>query len=358
MNYREIISIYQKKHYLLSLMLELTFSCQFKCPFCYNERSKKGKVLNLERYGEILRDGKELGALFLTLTGGEPTLNKFFFKICKIANDLNYSIRIKSNGYNWDKNFIKRLKEEVNPFNVDLSIHSVREETFEKITGVKGSFESFFNTVENLIKENIRIRFKLPLNILNEKEVEEIFDFSKNLRVEIDGFAEITPTDDGKIYPLNYTASVEGIKKMYEQIYSINIDKDFNFISEEEIDKMELDEEYVCGAGVLSVLIDPFGNLYPCVAWRQKLGNLWEKGLKKIWNSKKMEDFLKINREAKERKKKVEILKDELFCPGSAYSQFKNPLTIYPECIKIAKIRKKVLEDKRKEKEYERKEKI
>lgn len=339
-------------------MLELTYACQFKCPFCYNEKDKKGKLLNLKKYGEILKEGRELGALFLTLTGGEPTLNKLFFKVCRIANHFSYSIRIKSNGYNWDENFIKRLKEEVNPFNVDLSIHSIKKETFERITGIKGSFESFMNTVEILRKENIRVRFKLPVNSINEGEIEEIFEFSKKLNIGIDAFAEITPTDDGKIYPLNYTASKEGIKKMYEMIYSFKRDENFNFISEEEIDRMEMEDEYVCGAGVLSVLIDPFGNLYPCVSWRQGLGNLWERSLEEIWNSKEMENFLKISKEAKKRKGKVEILKNEFFCPGCAYSQYKNPLTIYPECIKIAKIRKDVLSKLRKEKEYERKKEI
>lgn len=358
MNYKDLILSYQKKHYLLSLMLELTYSCQFKCPFCYNEKNKKGKKLNIIKYEELLKEGKELGALYLTLTGGEPTLNKLFFKICKIANNLNYSIRIKSNGYNWDKNFIKRLKEEVNPFNVDLSIHSLKKDVFEKITNLKGSFESFMKTVQDLKSENVRIRFKFPVNNINEGEIEDIFKFAQNLNIGIDAFAEITPTDEGEIFPLNYIASDAGIKKMYEMIYFIRKNDNFSFISEEEMDKMDLKDEYVCGAGTMTATIDPYGNFYPCVAWRQKLGNLWEKTLKEIWISKEAKKLIELNREAKKRKEKVPLLKEEFFCLGNAYSQFKNPLTIYPECIKIAKIRKSVLNEIRKEKEYERKKEI
>lgn len=339
-------------------MLELTFGCQFRCPFCYNEKNKRGKTLDIKKYEEILKDGKELGALYLTLTGGEPTLSKLFFQICKIANDLNYSIRIKSNGYNWDSFFVKKLKKKVNPFNVDLTIHSTRKETFERITGVKGSFENFLKTLENLKKEGIRIRFKFPVNSINEDEIEGVFKFAQKLNIIVDAFAEITPTDDGKIFPLNYLASQEGIKKMYEFLFLQKNINDLDFISEEEMDEMDMAEEYVCGAGVLSGLIDPFGNFYPCVAWRQNLGNLWEKSLKEIWNSKEMKELLNINKEAKKRKKKVEILKNELFCPGNAYSQFKNPLTIYPECIKISRIKKSVFNKIRKEKEYERKKEI
>lgn len=352
MNYQEFISKCWENHRLLSLMLELTYSCQFKCPFCYNEKNKKGKLLNLKKYKELLKDAKNEGALYLTLTGGEPTLNKLFFQICNIANELYYSIRIKSNGYNWTKEFVEKLKEEVNPFNIDLSIYGANKETYEKISKVKGSFESFLKTIENLKKENIRIRFKFPVNSINEGEIDEVFEFAKTLSIEIDAFVELSSQDNGSLAPLNYIASEKGIEKMFENYLKNNSKIEDKFLSEEEIDKLKIKSKFVCGAGISSLTIDPFGEVFPCVAWRDSLGNLWDDSLKSIWKSKKTKEIININKEAEKRKKLVQILEGELFCPGIALAQYKNPLTIYPEAVKISKIRK------RKEMKYEGKKEI
>lgn len=352
MSYQEFISKCWENHRLLSIMLELTYNCQFKCPFCYNEKKKKGKLLNLKKYEELLKDAKSEGAIYLTLTGGEPTLNKLFFQICKIANELYYSIRIKSNGYNWTKEFVEKLKEEVNPFNIDLSIYGAKKETYERISKVKDSFESFLKTIENLKKENIRIRFKFPVNSINESEIDEVFEFAKKLNIGIDAFAELSPKDSGELAPLDYTASEKGIEKLYENYLKNNHNLENKFLSEEEIDKLKIKSKFVCGAGISSLTISPFGEVFPCVAWRDPLGNLWDSNLKKIWRSKKLKEIININKKAKERKKLVQILEGELFCPGIALAQYKNPLTIYPEAVKIAKIKK------RKEKEYEGKKEI
>ncbi len=339
MNYQEFLSKCWENHRLLSLMLELTFACQYKCPFCYNEKNIREKILNLKKYEEILKDAKSEGCLYLTLSGGEPTLSKDFFKICKIANGLNYSIRIKSNGYNWEKDFVKRLKDEVSPFNVDLSLLGGTEKTYEKVSGVLGSFRKFLKTIEYLKKEGIRIRFKFPLNSLNEKEVDGVFKFARELEIKIDGFAEITPMNNGDLFPLNFSPSKEAIIKMYENIYKLN-NRETLFFSEEEMDKMELDSPFACGAGIANLCIDPYGNVFPCVAWRHKVGNLWEKGLKDIWNSKEINKIISINKRANKRKKINPSLKGEIFCPGMAEIQYKNPLTIYPEAVKISKLRK------------------
>lgn len=352
MNYQEFISKCWENHRLLSIMLELTYSCQFKCPFCYNEKKKKGKLLTLKKYEELLEDAKGEGALYLTLTGGEPTLNKLFFQICNTANELHYSIRIKSNGYNWTKEFVKKLKEEVNPFNIDLSIFGAKKETYEKISKIKGSFENFLKTIENLKKENVRIRFKFPVNSINEGEIDEVFEFAKKLNIGIDAFAELSPQDNGALAPLNYIASEKGIEKMFKNYLKNNSNMKNKFLSEEELDKLNIKSKFVCGAGISSSTIDPFGEVFPCVAWRVSLGNIWDNSLKKIWRSKKLKEIIDVNKKAKERKKLVQILEGEFFCPGIALAQYKNPLTIYPEAVKIAKIRK------RKENEYEGKKEI
>ena len=38
-----------------------------------------------------------------------------------------------------------------------------------------------------------------------------------------------------------------------------------------------------CGAGSATVTVDPFGNVYPCVQWRRRVGNLHEQSIQTTW---------------------------------------------------------------------------
>src|SRR5437867_1945742 len=44
--------------------------------------------------------------------------------------------------------------------------------------------------------------------------------------------------------------------------------------------------EAACGTGRSALAIDPYGNIYPCVQWRRKAGNIKElKSLKEMWHT-------------------------------------------------------------------------
>ncbi len=39
----------------------------------------------------------------------------------------------------------------------------------------------------------------------------------------------------------------------------------------------------ICGTASANVVLDPFGNVLPCVQWRRPLGNVREQSLEEIW---------------------------------------------------------------------------
>jgi len=41
-----------------------------------------------------------------------------------------------------------------------------------------------------------------------------------------------------------------------------------------------------CAALRASAFINPYGNLYPCIEWNKKIGNIKKMSFKKIWYSK------------------------------------------------------------------------
>ena len=76
----------------------------------------------------------------LTLSGGEPLANRHFFEIGQLARELGFVTRIKSNGHALNEDIARRLRAEVDPFTIELSLHGATAETHDRQTRVARQF--------------------------------------------------------------------------------------------------------------------------------------------------------------------------------------------------------------------------
>ena len=88
-----------------------------------------------------------------------------------------------------------------------------------------------------------------------------------------------------------------------------------------------------CGAGSSGIAIDPFGDVLPCVEWRQPIGNLHERNIKSIWSAEA--EWCGVRQTTQEVKKQLNQDFGESshllgFCPGIARSLNNDPHYIYP----------------------------
>jgi MoaA/NifB/PqqE/SkfB family radical SAM enzyme len=332
---------------LLALLFELTYACDLRCPFCYNEKERRGRPLSFEDYARIFGEGREEGALYLTLSGGEPTLHPRFFEIGKQATALGYSVRIKTNGHGLNEAALVRIRQEIDPYNLDVSIHGASPGTHDAATGIPDSFARLGLLVDSARAIGLRVRLKFPLTRRNEHEVTQVFALARSWGLGLDPFAEITPHDTGNLEPVQMMASLDGIRAMYREHARAGARPDAAFLGEEEQDRMRPageTEEFACGAGLTTLCVDPFGAVYPCVGWRRPAGDLHEKSLKEIWRDLPLQRITEENREAGARKGLNPSLQGELFCPGRAWLQYGSPWTVYPEAVMMARSRRQALD--------------
>ena len=87
-----------KKGKILSAMIELLDQCNFHCRYCY-VRGSTNSTLSLESVKKVLDQLREVGCIWLTLTGGEPLLHPHFLEIYNYAYDLGFAVTILTNGY-------------------------------------------------------------------------------------------------------------------------------------------------------------------------------------------------------------------------------------------------------------------
>src|SRR3982751_3777110 len=84
----------------LWLLAELTYRCPLHCVFCYNpvDFARQETELSTDDWLRVLRQGREMGAVHLGLSGGEPLVRDDLEKIVAEARSLGYYTNLLTSG--------------------------------------------------------------------------------------------------------------------------------------------------------------------------------------------------------------------------------------------------------------------
>ncbi len=266
---------------LLSVLVELGYQCPLRCVFCYNDRQAPARQLTLDQYLTLLRDASELGAIYLTLSGGEPTVHPYFFTVGAEARKLGFVVRVKSAGSHLTRTMIRRIREELDPMVVELSLHGATAAIHERQTRVDGSFSGLMRAISAFQAEGQRIELRSVLTRWNEDELEAMFELARRLGVPLRVDPRVTPRDDGDRSPLQLTASEDAIRRLLR--LGIAVEEKDSTPGGNAGACPQPEGSYYCGAGTGAVAVDPNGNVLPCVQWRRPVGNLHRHNLREIW---------------------------------------------------------------------------
>jgi radical SAM protein with 4Fe4S-binding SPASM domain len=335
--YQAIIARNWKSATPYAALFELTYVCNHACSFCYNCPTGQ-KEMSTQQVFESLCKIADFGVLFITFSGGEPLCRKDFFEIAREAQRLHFAIRIYTNAFLIDDAMAERLKQEVHPFELEISLHGARPETHEALTRVPGSFNKLVAAVRALRKRDMKVLLKTPITRLNMGEVREIKALAASLDADLHFDAVITPKDDGDQEPLEMGADEEFMKRWWSD--------EFADVREERVPLKRDDSEIsaVCGTGRSGFAMDPYGNIYPCVQWRRKVANILEvSSLREIWRgSSVLKEVRRVAEEIpKTTLKESEVGEFTAFCAGVAWLQTGDPTKMYPQAELLARYRKK-----------------
>lgn len=337
MSNRAIVSRTWNENILHSALLELTYRCNLDCFFCYNDTHLQGTPLGLGEYEILLRDLADLQTMNLTLSGGEPLAHPDFFAIGAMARELGFVVRIKSNGHAVRGALARRVKEKVDPFIVDASLHGATPEVHDRQTRIPGSFVRLMSNLEEMQQLGLRIRLNCTLTSWNEHQIEEMAQLAERLGLPLVMNPTVTPRDDGDREPLSIAPSPATIRRLFEHRFR---DAPREPATAAEVSHKTPEPEKNCGAGSSSVTVDPFGNVYPCVQWRRPIGNLHRQSIKLIWaGSDDLDEIRSITVRAKQRKSELGSIGARMnFCPGLSQENTGDPLGIDPGALREAEI--------------------
>ncbi len=87
----------------------ITNACPQNCPYCYN-KSRIGAIMDQDRIKGLITELKQMGVIWLGLTGGEPLLNKHIVEIVDTIGD-DCAAKIFTGGYNLTPKLASDLKQ-------------------------------------------------------------------------------------------------------------------------------------------------------------------------------------------------------------------------------------------------------
>lgn len=243
--------------------LEFTAHCNLKCLHCYlGPRQSNRNEMNTTRVLSVLDEITEAGCMRFLITGGEPLLRNDFPEIYSRAKTNGLLVTVFTNGTMISES-IAELFKDLPPQAVEISLYGATAETYEKITGVKGSYEQCIKGIERLLSRNINVQLKTVLMSLNIHEFNAIENIAKAYSVKFRFDAAIFPRFNGDSAPLALRVQPrEAVEKEFSDTERSRHWKEYF----ERAQRNAIpDTLYNCGAGISSFHIDSYGNLGPCL---------------------------------------------------------------------------------------------
>ena len=276
MSFSDVLRKTWQENILFSVLVELTYRCNLDCVFCYNDLGLRGEPLTRDEYFAFLQDLADLQVLNLTLSGGEPLAHPDFLALGARARELGFVVRVKSNGHALRGEMARRIRDEVDPFLIEVSLHGATAATHDRQTRVPGSFERLLDNLGEMRGLGLRVKINSTLTVWNENEAEGMLDLAESLGLPIQIDPEVSPRDDGDRGPLVLAPTREGVRRLFalqaERALAAAGAAGLSIARGADDGTLPAPVAKHCGAGSAGVAVDPYGNVYPCVQWRRPWG--------------------------------------------------------------------------------------
>ncbi len=175
----------------LWLCLELTYRCPLACPWCSNplDFEAYANELSTAEWLRVLAEGRELGALQLGFTGGEPLLRADLEILVRAADRLGYYTNLITSGVGLTEPRLAALKD-AGLKQIQLSIQSCERATTDALVGAPVHGKKL--AAARLIKEyGFPMVLNVPVLRQNIDQVEGILDMALDIGANYLEFANI-----------------------------------------------------------------------------------------------------------------------------------------------------------------------
>ena len=260
------------------------------------------------------------GTLFLTFSGGELLLRKDFFTLIAYARELQFDLKIKTNGMLITQADAAHIRD-LGVRQVQISVYPHRAEVHDAITKVRGSLERTVAAIRFLTTCGLKVTIANVLMRQNAGDYQGVRALAAALGAEYTMDPTITPKMDGDTATLALRMPAPQVLRIFKDRSIVGDDFCIPKSAEAEADPEELDS-VPCSAGHIACYITPYGDVYPCVQFPLPCGNLRHNRFEHVWqHSPQLNDVRSIRIRDLNTCPSCTYVSSCTRCPGLAYME-------------------------------------
>lgn len=274
------------------LLAELTYACPVQCPYCSNPlqiSANRKQELTTEQWIDVLSQARELGAVQLGFSGGEPLVRPDLAVLIQEATRLGFYTNLITSAIGLDAAKIAALKA-AGLNHIQISFQGSNQESNKKFGGT----DSFRHKME-MTGEVIRQEIPLGLNfVLHRQNIHQIGEFLETAELLGAEFVELANTQyygwakhnqQGLLPSRKQVEAAERVTNEFRSRHKGNMD--VFFVAPDYYD----DRPKKCSNGWATtfITVTPEGDVLPCHAAKVIPGldfpNVKQDKLSDIWRS-------------------------------------------------------------------------
>ncbi|MBU2540517.1 MAG: radical SAM protein [Candidatus Omnitrophica bacterium] len=275
-----------------NVIFEITHQCNLRCRHCYVVPDSRKKELTTSQVKSVFKQLVDVGCLHLTLTGGEPLVRPDIISLIDYARRLGLFIHLFTNATLINLEIADKLGE-LSLTSLEISFHSLKPKRFDSFTRVEGSFDSVMKAIRLVKERKESIALKINITKANLDEIDDFKEFANDLDAVIEWGTILRPRNDGSQDNLSLRLEPEEALKLgymlgLESILDepIHNNKEChppeNKLTKPNRNRIE-SELFRCGIGSEGLVIDPYGELKPCLVLGLLGYSIFDSSLKQAW---------------------------------------------------------------------------
>lgn len=338
--WNRVINLYSENRKIYSATIELCYSCNWNCKFCYLE-NHDDCGLSSDIIRKMLIQLRELGCFDLTFTGGEIFTRTDTYEIIRYARELGFAVTLMTNLSLIDEQTLDNLKA-VGIEKIESSLFSLNPLVHDDFVRSKGAFNKVYYNLFYCQKIGIKVRVGfIPLNF-NQDELDYFIKFTKQYGLETKYDCRVLPRMNHDMAGLKYALLNDDLVEALGKI-----DKEMG------VEYSPKNEGYLCENTHTNIVITPKGDVRLCAVLDIAIGNVLQESIDEILNSDKNEKIILQIRDTKwsDLKQECKECADNKYCvrcPGIVLLENKDFFGCSPINCRYAKARRKVDEQNEK----------
>lgn len=237
---------------LRRLRISVTERCNHACVFCHREGiTWNADELSAADWDFVADVAASLGFVEAKLTGGEPLMRDDVHEIARSFSSRGMAVSLTTNGSRLAE-FAARLAE-AGVARVNVSVHSLRPETFRKITG--GDLQPVLEGIRAAIESGLEVKLDFVVTSWNADELANIIEFASSVGARGLNIIELIPLGMPHDVYSKLHAGLEEAEKLLERTATRKFVRDF-----------QSRPSYVLPGGLVVELVKGFCNPAMCAA--------------------------------------------------------------------------------------------